>query len=143
MLKHEVVTKKYRLPNPKGQFSENSDLLYEKILLNCWSENPVLRPRFSYLNEIFYNYFDVIEPDYDFDKQIIENDVKDYNSLFDEVNEINADEVNMGVLISSGNYSEIWKGMIFRYSCPEFGFIYETQLFYMLNNFFLFLFHIK
>ena len=126
MLKHEVVTKKYRLTNPKGQFNENSDLLYEKILLNCWSENPVLRPRFSYLNEIFYNYFDVIEPDYDFDKQIIENDVKDYNSLFDEVNEINADEVNMGVLISSGNFSEIWKGMIFRYSCPEFNFSKES-----------------
>jgi hypothetical protein len=110
MLKHEVVVKKYRLPNPKEQFSENSDLLYEKILLNCWNENPVLRPRFSYLNEIFYNYFDVIEPDYDFEKQIIKNQIKDYNSLFDEVNEINPDEVNLGVLVSSGNYSEIWKG---------------------------------
>jgi hypothetical protein len=109
-----LINHKYRLPNPINLNDENVDLLYENILIKCWDAQQILRPSISQLNEIFINYFDLLEPDYKFDLVGNEGKTKQYSEMFEEVNEFNPDEVKLAVLLKGNTLTEIWKGC-FRY----------------------------
>ena len=114
LLGFHIINNRNRLPcPPEESFAEDTRLFYEKILLNCWSYNPLFRPSFSYLNEIFHNYFDVIEPDYDFNWSTQVVPLNTRSQIFDELIEAKVDDdINLGLLLSAGNYSEIWKGTV-------------------------------
>ena len=101
------------MPQNKS-FEENTSYIYERILINCWQYEPFFRPNITYLNEIFYNYFDVIEPNYNFScsEKIV---AKKFNiDLLEEIVEAKAEnEINLGILLQAGNFSEIWTGNYF------------------------------
>lgn len=105
-----LINHKYRLPNPINLNDENIVILYENILIKCWDAQQILRPSISQLNEIFINYFDLLEPDYKFDKLDTEGPLKRCPEMFDEVNEVNPDEVKLAVLLKGNTFTEIWKG---------------------------------
>ncbi len=94
-------------------FEEPIELFYEKILLNCWHILPAFRPTFSYLSEMFINYFDLIEVDYfkQLSSRLTEENVNEYKKVLEEeVGQVNADEVNLAVIQSSNDVFEMWKG---------------------------------
>ncbi len=104
----------YRLPDPGYFKAENLTLIYENILLKCWYEDQALRPSIAQLNEIFINYFDLLEPDYKFDDAATllnqDKQVKSYTEMFEEANEVNSDEIGLGTLLKGNSVTEIWKG---------------------------------
>ena len=111
LLENFIVKNRNKLTIPKKEsIEENTGDIYERVLLNCWSYEPFFRPNFSYLNEIFYNYFDMVEPNYDFLSEE-KNNKRKTEDLFEGLVEANADdEINLGILLQAGNFSEIWTG---------------------------------
>lgn len=104
-LGHKIFQEEYRLPNPQSSFKERTDLFYNNVIQKCWPRCGVLRPTFSELKDILFNYFDNFEPDYDFPESFDKNHSNDNY----EIKEESPDQVNLGLLIQSGNFSEIWK----------------------------------
>lgn len=107
LLVKKVVGEIYRLPNPQSYFNEKTDIFYNNIILKCWAKCPILRPSLNDLHETLFSYFDVLEPGYNFPETSNKN-CRDLDSI-EEISEENPDQVNLGVLMHSGNYSEIWK----------------------------------
>lgn len=102
----KITEDNYRMPDPQPFNGEITTTFYNNIITKCWSKCYVIRPTFKELKTIFYNYFDVFEPDYKFttNVQLDEN--------LGHINYETCDLVDLDVLLQSGCYSEIWKGFI-------------------------------
>ena len=79
------------------------------MAISYFSEN-VTKPLCSHLPfdfEIFLNYFEVVEPNYDF----LNNQTNAKTDMFVEIVEAKVDdEINLGILLQAGSFSEIWTG---------------------------------
>ncbi len=56
------VDKGYRMPKPTGPIAYTDS--YYDTMLKCWNRKPEDRPTFSYLHDMFDDYFVATEPDY-------------------------------------------------------------------------------
>lgn len=83
------------------------NLFYQTILLKCWTKNSLLRPSFQEIDSLLFGYFDLYEPDYKFDAS--ETRLKSVD--FDVINDFNSDQINLGILVKSRTYTEIWIGL--------------------------------
>lgn len=93
------------MEDPQPFCEENTSFFYNNIISKCWPKCYVMRPTFQELKNTFFSYFDVFEPDYKFPKKV---QFEESSEL--ELNNESCDIVDLGVLLQSGNYSEIWKG---------------------------------
>lgn len=100
-----ITEEEYRMPDPQPYFEEKTSIFYENVIAKCWTTCYVMRPTFKELEELFLTYFDVYEPNYVFPKLS-----KNYEQTSDV---LSTDLVNLGVLVQSGNFSEIWKSNFF------------------------------
>ncbi|CAF0702824.1 unnamed protein product [Brachionus calyciflorus] len=103
-LVNKICDENYRMADPQQYFEEKTSVFYENIIVKCWPKCYVMRPTFKDLRETFFNYFDQMEPDY-----IFPHDSNLKSSNKETSYEETSDTINLGVLLESGNFSEIWK----------------------------------
>lgn len=100
-----MIDDDFRLPDPQPFCEETTSAFYNNIITKCWPKCYVMRPTFNELKEIFLNYFDVFEPDYIYPKRVKFEEIPNLQIDYET-----CDIIDQGVLLQSGNYSEIWKG---------------------------------